>query len=180
MESSAVDVAFTRAWVIHSVSWSDDYRGRNVHILEVPNISLDTAAGPLKMRPITLITHEPPCSCSKNMINKLFFLSVHKTRVVSLQFCLQYLCFNANWWTNCGKIFNPGPKWYRNARICWTTDKKYKERSHDEVPPFSISENQMNQIYIFLISMLSMTQCTEILFYFFFVIENMKKTQPQK
>ena len=43
------------------------------------------------MRPITLITHEPPCSCSKNMINKLFFLSVHKTRVVSLQFCLQYL-----------------------------------------------------------------------------------------
>ena len=31
-----------------------------MHILEVPNISLDTAAGPLKMRPITLITHEPP------------------------------------------------------------------------------------------------------------------------
>ena len=48
------------------------------------------------------------------------------------------------------------------------------------MPPFSISENQMNQIYIFLISMLSMTQCTESLFYFFFVIENMKKTQPQK
>ena len=46
--------------------------GRNVHILEVPNISLDTAAGLLKMRPITLITHDPPtCSCCKNMIISL-------------------------------------------------------------------------------------------------------------
>ena len=51
-------------------------------------------------------------------------------------------------------MFDPGPKWYRNARICWTTGKKYKEKSHDEVSPFSISENQMNQIYIFLIFIL--------------------------
>ena len=55
------------------------------------------------------------------------------------------------------------------------------------MPLFSISENYMNRIYIFLNFMLinatihcSTLQFTENLLYFFLVIENMKKTQPQK